>query len=401
MASESKSKSSMLATSIRQHPQFGELGCVSSMFREAKDIGWRNTGLLLVVGSQAFFSMMTTTVKVLHGVDPPINTFQLIWVRSISGKDPKPAPRSKGCSFAAFMSWNGRVGSRRLFKILYILSPLFRFRFVAFFGSCSALRYLSLSDATVLTFLAPMTTAVAGSVFLGERFAVGEALAGLVSLGGVVLIARPAVIFGSHDLPETSDPKDVTPAQRLLAVGAALIGVVGLTLTYTVIRAIGKRAHTMHTMMYFAMSSILCTTISMLVSKTQFIIPSGEALTLLFMIGFFGFFGQLDSAHNGHSTRDCKPRNYGDLYAGALVVWAMIFERAVFHTVPTRLSVIGTLLIVFSAIYIVLTKQKEPAASLSITVTVPPMSTNFGDMEEGLLSSSEDTSKITKYGSTR
>ncbi|CAA7267825.1 unnamed protein product [Cyclocybe aegerita] len=387
MASELKSKSSASAISTSQYPQVGKPGSVSVAFSEAKDVGRRNAGLLLVVASQAFFSMMTTTVKVLHGIDPPISTFQLVWVRSVItyacclayiylAKIPNPLLGPKGVRL--LLLCRGMGG------------------FVAFFGSCSALRYLSLSDATVLTFLAPMTTAVAGSVFLEERFTVGEALAGVISLGGVVLIARPTAIFGSHDLPETSDPEGVTPAQRLLAVGAALIGVLGLTLTYTMIRAIGKRAHAMHTMMYFAMSSILCTSLSMLVSKTQFIMPSGEALTLLFMIGFFGFFGQILLTMG--IQRETASRGTMAIYT--LVVWAMIFERVVFHTVPTRLSVIGTLLIVCSAIYIALTKQKEPVASLSIIDTIPSVSTG-GVMEEGLLSSSEDASKITNYGSTR
>ena len=49
-------------------------------FRE----GWkRNTGLLLFVAAQAFYAMMDTAVKVLHGVDPPVTTLQLIFVRMV------------------------------------------------------------------------------------------------------------------------------------------------------------------------------------------------------------------------------------------------------------------------------------------------------------------------------
>lgn len=41
-----------------------------------------------------------------------------------------------------------------------------------------SLKYLSLSDATVLTFLAPLFTGVSGAIFLKEKFSKREALAG-------------------------------------------------------------------------------------------------------------------------------------------------------------------------------------------------------------------------------
>lgn len=41
-----------------------------------------------------------------------------------------------------------------------------------------SLQYLSLSDATVLTFLSPFSTALAGYFFLGEAFSAKEAVAG-------------------------------------------------------------------------------------------------------------------------------------------------------------------------------------------------------------------------------
>jgi drug/metabolite transporter (DMT)-like permease len=39
------------------------------------------------------------------------------------------------------------------------------------------LQYLSLSDATVITFLAPMFTALGGALFLRERMRIGEIFA--------------------------------------------------------------------------------------------------------------------------------------------------------------------------------------------------------------------------------
>jgi drug/metabolite transporter (DMT)-like permease len=54
-------------------------------------------------------------------------------------------------------------------------------RFVGLFGLYSSLQYLSLSDATVLTFLTPFTTAIAGALILKETSTRKEAFAGCES----------------------------------------------------------------------------------------------------------------------------------------------------------------------------------------------------------------------------
>lgn len=51
-------------------------------------------------------------------------------------------------------------------------------RFTGIFGLYFSLQYLSLSDATVLTFLVPLSTAVAGALILKESFSVREGIAG-------------------------------------------------------------------------------------------------------------------------------------------------------------------------------------------------------------------------------
>lgn len=52
------------------------------------------------------------------------------------------------------------------------------FRFFGLFGTYFCLKYLSLSDATVLSFLAPFCTGISGAIFLKEKYNFREALAG-------------------------------------------------------------------------------------------------------------------------------------------------------------------------------------------------------------------------------
>ncbi|KAF8647967.1 hypothetical protein AX16_006428 [Volvariella volvacea WC 439] len=277
---------------------------VKGDFESVRDVVTNNTGLLLIMASQAFFSLMNVAVKTLNSIDPPVSTLQLIFVRMVI---------TYICSMAYMLGagiphpFTGPPGVRLLLLVR---------GFSGFFGLMGiyfSLQYLSLSDATVLTFLAPLGTAISGAVFLGEKFGRKEALAGLISLLGVVLIARPTAIFGNHtDLNLQSNldaafgndatlelstviPTDkVTPTERLIAVGVAMLGVVGATGAYTTLRAIGKRAHTLHSLVSFSSQCVIVSSIGMIATKTPLVIPTQlDWLGMLFMIGIFGFVAQV------------------------------------------------------------------------------------------------------------
>lgn len=139
-----------------------------------------------------------------------------------------------------------------------------------------SLLYLPLADATVITFLAPSLACWACSFLIKEPFTRMEQIAAYVSLFGVVLIARPMSLFAALSHSEkgppasgdgvtalsnttvsepgrlASDYDSVTPTQRATAVGIAMIGVLGAAGAYTTIRAIGKRAHPLISVNYFA-----------------------------------------------------------------------------------------------------------------------------------------------------
>jgi drug/metabolite transporter (DMT)-like permease len=117
-----------------------------------------------------------------------------------------------------------------------------------------------------------------------------EQIAAYVSLFGVVLIARPVSLFASlrshtEPVPPASGDGDfvpsnktlpspdrlaadydsVTPAQRGMAVGIAMLGVFGAAGAYTTIRWIGKRAHPLISVNYFA---TWCTIVSIVAMFT-------------------------------------------------------------------------------------------------------------------------------------
>ncbi|KAJ3747844.1 integral membrane protein DUF6 [Lentinula detonsa] len=344
-----------------------------------------NVGLLLIVTSQAFLALVNVAVKKLNTIDPPVPTFELIFIRmaitylfsviymKYSGVE-SPFLGPKGVRF--LLMFRGFSG------------------FFGVFGIYFSLKYLTLSDATVLTFLSPLCTAVAGALFLREAVGRKEIFAGLFSLIGVICIARPTSLFGHDHIPSTNGTHvllnstaspsvldygtrvanittfsngtsnglhvtlapTATPTQRLIAVGVSLLGVLGSAGAYTSIRAIGKRAHALHSMVAFSGYSVIVSAIGLAITHTPIVVPTSPIwLLLLLEIGVFGFCAQIFLTLG--LQRETASR--GTLAIYTLIVFTSLLDRIFFHSVPSLLSVLGTLIIVGSALWVVVTKNDQ------------------------------------------
>ncbi|KAH0544693.1 hypothetical protein FGG08_001198 [Glutinoglossum americanum] len=203
----------------------------------------RNKGLALVLLSQFFGGLMNVSTRLLEtsgSKGSEMHPLQILFARMI---------------VTMFMSlaymWYANIpdfpfGGREVRGLLVVRG------ISGFFGVTGlyySLKYLPIAEATVITFLAPMAACFVCSFVINEPFTRTEQIAGLVSLFGVVLIARPATFFSRDDsnialvgsggpdaVPTTNitgsdcysgDVNAVTPAQRLVAIGVAMIGVVG------------------------------------------------------------------------------------------------------------------------------------------------------------------------------
>jgi drug/metabolite transporter (DMT)-like permease len=273
------------------------------------DFWTRNYGLFLMLLAQFFGTCMNVLTRLLE----------------VEG--------NKGQGLHPFQILFARMGITVVLASLYMYytkTPHFPFGlpevrwllvargFGGFFGVTGmywSLMYLPLSDATVITFLAPGLACWACSFLINEPFTRTEKLGTFVSLVGVVFIARPTTFFqafgntppasGAGDMvplgnttvspegkaPDAGDYDSVTPAQRLAAVGIALVGVVGTVCAITTIRWIGKRAHPLISVNYFA---VWCTFVSLIM---QFVLPGVGFLlpadlkewTYLIFLGIAGF----------------------------------------------------------------------------------------------------------------
>lgn len=247
--------------------------------------------------------------------------------------------------------------------------------FFGLLGIYYSLAYLPLGEATVITFLAPIVACWACSILMHQPFTRKEQVAGFVSLLGVVLIARPTSYFSVHtgDTPIASlntnvtaaasvDGVDkVTSAQRLTAIGVALIGVLGAACAYTTIRWIGQRAHPLISVNYFAAwTTFVATMVLLLVPGMDFKLPSGlRQWAYLIFLGLCGFIMQVMLTTGLSYEKSSRATNM--IYTQML--FALAFDKLVFDSTPNVLSIVGSAFILGSALCVAI--QQDPSKQFS------------------------------------
>ncbi|KAG9826973.1 hypothetical protein KCU98_g15551, partial [Aureobasidium melanogenum] len=351
---------------------------------------WRNNkGVFLILLAQATGSTMDAIVRFLqqggHGMHP----FQVIFARM---------------SITAWLStiymWYTKVPDFPLgapavrgWLILRALAGFF-----GLFCLYYSVHYLPLAEATVFRFLVPIITAWACSVFLGQSFSRTEFLAGVIALLGVVIIAHPAAIFGrvNDDIKVPHQPNkidQVSAGQRLLAIFVSVIGVLGASAAYTLIRVIGSRAHALISVNYFALISTFGSAGALLVLPgMKFTMPHGaREWLLLSLLGVLGFVLQFLLTAGLQLDRTSKATSM--LYTG--ILFALAFDWAIWGVFPGFWSCVGGAIVIASTLWSALQKSKGASQSaVAKKEVVDEESALLGAQTEG----SEDAARA---GATR
>ena len=232
---------------------------------------------------------------------------------------------------------------------------------------------MNLSDATVITFLAPVVSCYATSILIKEPFTRAEQISAVLSFLGVVLIAHPtSLIPGSPSKSPTvaagtdsglsnfekngtapsniSHGQQVTSRQRLGAVGVALIGVFGAACAYTTIRWIGQRAHPLISVNYFAVWSAFVSTLALFtIPSIDFQLPAGWVQWMqLIVLGTFGFIMQFLLTAGLAYEKSSRATNM--VYTQML--FALALDKLIWNSTPSLTSIIGSSLILGSALYV-------------------------------------------------
>ncbi|KAI8627550.1 DUF6-domain-containing protein [Xylariaceae sp. FL1651] len=341
----------------------------SSRFRQHVRVFYeRNFGLFLVFSAQTFGSVMSTAAKLLTSKDSSnqFHALHIIFVRML-------ATAFLGTIYMRVKKVpDFPFGPRKMFGLLVLRGTC---GFVGLFGLYYSLTYLEISDATAISFLVPTWTAVLCYVWLKEPYRIQEAFSGLISLAGVLLIARPAFLFGAKGLvPLSSDenmatgmtimtgPQEGLPVgspsspQRAVAILCSILGTFAAATAYGTIRVIGKRVHSLISVNYFAVLSTVGSGLIILIHPDlHFILPRGTMQwVLLVIIGVAGFLLQFLLTEGLQREKGGRATNMTYFQ----MVLALVIERVIWGTTPPVLSLIGSALIIGGAIWLSLQKNK-------------------------------------------
>ncbi|CAK9438119.1 uncharacterized protein LODBEIA_P24270 [Lodderomyces beijingensis] len=321
-----------------------------------------NVGISLLLLSQFLNSIMVTTCKLLvtdKDFNTPIHPLQILFVRMFI--------TYVCCLIYMFVTKSieqAPFGPVKLRKLLVMRGLV---GFFGVFGMYFSLQYLSLSDAVAITFLVPMVTAFLAFVILKEKYSILEGVCTVLSLGGVLLIAKPSFLFGDEPEKETSDEavESASSEKRILATVVGIIGVFGASCVYIILRKIGMHAHPLLSVSYFALTCCIVTFVSILVIPSlSFVLPSNGYQWFLFsVIGFSGFFMQFCLTAGIQRVKASR----ASLMAYSGMIFAIVWDLVIWNHLPGMLSFLGIALIIGNAIVVLKYKPEQKDASAQAT----------------------------------
>lgn len=265
--------------------------------------------------------------------------------------------------------------------VLHLLIVRAMCGFMGVYGLYYSVQYLDLSEATVITFLAPIMTCYACSLLIpGETFNRRQQLAAVLSLVGVVLIARPFSKLnwgsGSDGNGEEGSPDNTDSYHHILATIVAFVGVIGAAGAYTSIRMIGRRAHPLVSVTYFSSVTTIISLLAMAVlPSVPFRLPhTPTEWSLLAGLGVCGFLLQFlltaglsyvppASVVSGKRGRGRGSSSGSGARATSMVytqmLFALFYDKVVWGSTLSPVSWAGSVLILACAVYVATMKEEK------------------------------------------
>ena len=151
--------------------------------------------------------------------------------------------------------------------------------FIALTGVYYALVHLPIAEASVLQYLHPMFTALIALLWLKERPTTATLACIAISFAGLVIMVRPAFLFGGAGAEYDS-----------LAVAIAIAGAFGSGLAYTIVRRLSAVEDPSVIVFYFPLVTLPATLVLL---GDDFVMPGGWTWVALLLVGLFTHLGQV------------------------------------------------------------------------------------------------------------
>ncbi|WYZ46701.1 hypothetical protein EsH8_IX_000926 [Colletotrichum jinshuiense] len=306
----------------------------------------RHKPSLLVLASQFSAAALNGFAKLFETGSEPIHPFQVLFVRFfITGT---------GCTFYL---WYSKAPSFPLG--LPELRPLLALRAASgvfgAFGFYFSIMYLKLSEATALNFLGPLAAMILIRFLDYGTFEVIDRIGALVALLGVVLVVQPDVLFGPKPtlISATQMVAEGSSGDQMKGLGFGLIGLCGGALALTAIRSIGPREHPLISVMYFAWTTVIITTVAFFLMESIHLTTSVLSWLKLVPLGVFGLI--MEYLITAGISND--PSSAATIMIYSQVGWALLLDWIVWHAQINILSMIGIASVVTSLIVVSSAKE--------------------------------------------
>uniref|UniRef100_A0A0G4HHU0 EamA domain-containing protein n=1 Tax=Chromera velia CCMP2878 TaxID=1169474 RepID=A0A0G4HHU0_9ALVE len=219
-----------------------------------------------------------------------------------------------------------------------------------------ALSQMSMGDVSAIFFSSPFITAFLARVWLKETGHWLYWVAGVVSVVGVLFIARPSflsnVLFEPLGIPPpVSDAHDVSTVSRPVAAMIVVVGAITASVGFTIVRKIPKVSLIPNVVWISIMSFVFSFVLMLSWKEVRPSLSDLEKIPLLegwggaVLIGATGFAGQL-LLTLGLQLEKAGPASFTFCLE---VVAAFVFQALVMHTPVGIGSVVGGLLVVLAA----------------------------------------------------
>lgn len=245
----------------------------------------------------------------------------------------------------------GPPGSRVL---LFIRGSLGTFNITA---TCFAIKYITLPDHEAISFLTPLVTILLAHFILKEQYRWQQAVASLVSLLGVIVIARPPFLFGEPNFTSpdgtTDDQAKTAYAMHTAAVLSSLCVVFTAAMVAIILRKLKDRVDSLHTVANYAVQAIFFSFIALTIRGTWFFPTKWSDWLLICGLGTFGFLLQ-------YLTSVAMQMEEASAIANlkyTQIVYATVLEAVFWHDLPDWVSGIGIALTLTGVI--ISTKMKR------------------------------------------
>ncbi len=194
-----------------------------------------------------------------------------------------------------------------------------------------AVTSMPLADATVLQYLHPMFTALIAWFVLKERIHSATLICIILSLTGLILIARPAFLFGSlHSEIDT------------FALVAALFGALGSAVAYVLVRKLNETEDSSVIILYFPLFAL---PFALVCLGADFVWPQGWQWLVLVLVGVFTQVGQVGLT----KAMQTETAGKATAFSYVQVVFAAVLGWVFFAEIPSVWTYLGGGLIVLGA----------------------------------------------------